>query len=82
MSSYDVETPLTISDFVNKYNADIEFCILASNYGFAAEIDQAESPLEKHLKEQQAVNRSGIKELENLEPEHNNFINRFLAYIH
>ena len=45
MSTFDVETPVTVADFINKYNADIEFCVLASNYGFAAEIDQAESAL-------------------------------------
>jgi hypothetical protein len=49
MSSVDSEgSPLTVQDFLNKYNEDIEYGVLFSNLGFAAEIDQAESALEKH----------------------------------
>ena len=48
MGSIDVETPLTVGDFIDRYNEDIEYFILAFNLGFAAEIDQANSALEKH----------------------------------
>ena len=83
LSSLDAETPETVGDFIDAYNEDIEYCVLASNYGFAAEIDQAESPLEKHEGQQQSsTNTPGIKELKYLEEQHDNFINRLMALIH
>lgn len=56
--------------------------MLASNFGFAAEIDQAESPLEKHEREEQCKTYPGVMELKTLEGSQKNFINQLLAYIH
>jgi F0F1-type ATP synthase epsilon subunit len=82
MSSLDSESPLTVGDFIERYNEDIEYCVVASNYGFAAEIDQAESALEKHEAQQHLLAESGVAELKKLDKEHDNVINRFLALIH
>lgn len=83
ISSLDAETPVTVGDFIDAYNEDIEYCVLASNYGFAAEIDQAESALEKHERQQQSgTSAPGIKELKHLDGAHDNFINRLMALIH
>ncbi len=45
LGSFDANAPQTIEDFLERYNQDIEFLVLLSNQGFAAEIDQAESAL-------------------------------------
>ena len=82
LSSFDAESPLTVGDFINRYNEDIEYCVLASNYGFAAEIDQTDSALEKHYLDQDVSYVPGVLELKNLDKEHNTFINRLLALLH
>ena len=56
--------------------------MLASNLGFAAEIDQSPSALNKHEAQQQEITGSGLHELQNLDPKHDNFVNRFLAFMH
>jgi len=83
MSSFDgVESPVTVQDFLDKYNEDIELVVLSSNLGFAPEIDQAESALEKHEAQQQQLSSPGVAELKNLDKQHDNVINRLLALIH
>lgn len=82
LSSFDAESPLTVGDFLNRYNEDIEYCVLASNYGFAAEIDQAESALEKHFIQQEITRNTGVEDLKNLDESHNTFINRLLRFLH
>lgn len=83
MQSFDSQgSELTVGEFLDRYNEDIEYCVLASNLGFAAEIDQAESALEKHEAQQQLLSTPGVAELKNLDKEHDNVINRLLALIH
>lgn len=82
MSSLDAEVPVTVGDFIKQYNEDIEHCVLCSNYGFAAEIDQAPSALNKHEVQQQLLSEQGVEELKNLDEKHDNFINRLMAIIH
>jgi hypothetical protein len=82
LSSFDSEIPETVGDFIDRYNEDIEACVLASNFGFAAEIDQAPSALEKHENSEHLNIVPGLQELRNLGKEHNNFLNRLLAYLH
>jgi hypothetical protein len=83
MNSVDSEpSPLTVQDFIDNYNEDIEYGVLFSNLGFAAEIDQAESTLEKHESQQQLLSSPGVSELKNLDKKHDNVINRLLALIH
>lgn len=82
LSSYDTEAPTTVGEFIDKYNEDIEACVLASNFGFAAEIDQEPSALEKHEAQQHLLSAPGVAELRNLNKAHDNFFNRLLAYIH
>ena len=71
-----------MGDFLERYNEDIEELVLMSNMGFAAEIDQAESALEKHENQQHYNYATGVQELKNLKPEHDNLFNRLLAYFH
>jgi len=82
MSSFDVAAPENIGEFLDRYNEDIETLILVSNGGFAAEIDQGISALEKH--EQMEFNSfpTGVQDLKNLSKEHDNFFNRLLAFFH
>lgn len=55
LGSFDANAPENVEDFISHYNEDIESLILISNLGFSAEIDQAESALEKHEQQQSGV---------------------------
>ena len=48
IGSFDASAPETVEEFLERYNENIEELVLISNNGFAAEIDQGESALEKH----------------------------------
>lgn len=82
LGSFDASAPETVEDFLNRYNENIEELVLISNNGFAAEIDQAESALEKHESQEHLNFAPGVEELKKLSKEHDNFFNRLLAYIH
>jgi short-subunit dehydrogenase len=82
LSSFDAAQPETIGELIDRYNEEIEVCVLTSNFGFAAEIDQAESPLERHEHEEQTKTYPGVMDLKRLEGGQKNFINQLLAYIH
>jgi len=66
LDSFDASTPETIGDFLERYNEDIEELVLISNYGFAAEIDQADSALEKHEAQEHYKSSPGVQELKRL----------------
>ena len=82
MGSFDASPAETIEDFLDRYNESIESLVLISNNGFSAEIDQAESALEKHENQQHMNFAPGVQELKNLDKEHDNFFNRLLAFLH
>lgn len=82
LGSFDASAPETIEDFLDRYNDNIESLVLLSNNGFAPEIDQGESPLEKHENQEHLNFAPGVDELKKLSKEHDNFFNRLLAYIH
>jgi hypothetical protein len=82
LSAFDLSAPATVGDFLDQYNEHIEELVLMSNMGFAAEIDQAESALEKHENQQHYNYATGVQELKSLKPEHDNLFNRLLAYFH
>lgn len=82
LDSFDVSSPETIGDFLKRYNESIEELVLISNYGFAAEIDQADSALEKHEAQEHYNSPPGVQELRKLDKEHDNIFNRLLAYLH
>jgi nucleoid-associated protein YejK len=82
LASFDVSSPETIGDFLTRYNESIEELVLLSNYGFAAEIDQEGSALEKHEAQEHYNSSPGVQELKKLDKEHDNIINRLLAYLH
>lgn len=66
MNSFDNSTPKTPNEFLARYNEDIETMVLISNLGFAAEIDQAESALEKHFSEEKLSINKGVEDLKQL----------------
>ena len=82
LGSFDASAPETVEDFLDRYNESIETLVLISNNGFAAEIDQAESALEKHENQQHLNFAPGVEELKKLSKEHDNFFNRLLAFLH
>lgn len=82
LASLDADAPQTVGEFLERYNESIESLVLISNNGFAAEIDQGESALEKHENQQRLNYAPGVEELKNLSKENDNFFNRLLAYIH
>lgn len=82
LGSFDASAPETIEEFLDRYNESIESLVLISNNGFAAEIDQAESALEKHENQQHLNFAPGVQELKKLDKEHDNFFNRLLAFLH
>lgn len=75
--------PETPREFINEYNALIEKLVLASTFGMSPHIPQAPTPLEKHYVQEMADSvHEGVDELNNLQGENNNVINRFLGFIH
>lgn len=60
MDYFDVNTPETVEEFLATYNQNIESLILYSNMGFAAEIDQEGSALEKHEIQQKNNTAPGV----------------------
>ena len=72
-----------MGDFLDSYNALIEELILASSLGLSPHIPQAPTPLEKHyVQEMSDSEHEGVEELNSLQGENNNFINRTLSLLH
>ena len=71
-----------MEQLVKRYNECIEELVLASNLGFAAEIDQADSALEKHYMAEQVHREEGVADLKSLQGDNDNVFNRVLAYLH
>jgi hypothetical protein len=72
-----------LGEFLEHYNSLIEHLVLASSLGHSPYIPQAPTALEKHyVQEMNDQSHEGVDELNSLNGEQNNFINRTLGLLH
>ena len=72
-----------MGEFLDSYNALIEQLVLASSLGLSPHIPQATTALEKHYVQEMSDSvHEGVDELNKLEGQKNNFINRIMGLIH
>jgi len=80
---FQSNAPETLGEFLDAYNALIEQLVLASSLGLSPYIPQAATPLEKHyVQEMSDSEHEGVEELNKLQGQNNNFINKMMGLIH
>jgi hypothetical protein len=70
----------SIGEFFLRYNEVISELTQSSNFYRAYEIPGKFTPIEREAFIEE--NQSGIEDLDTNTPENNNFINRFMRYLH